>query len=432
MKRILLLGLLFGLIIPSFGQTIIFKGFVKDAATLCPIKDVNISINGTKHGTTTDVSGFFSIKIINKQEKITFSHINYEIKELKYSEIYENFELYLNSKTYELKEFTISSDPIVNLTKALPIYIKDYVFVNNNICLLAYNRKKLNDIRLYYIDSKANILNELEIENANLLFKDCFGDVYYLNNEDAVKLSFLNDSISELNKIPREEFEISYKAIEFKIEDNIYFSTNHYQNFIKKYHYFNLFDNEREVHTIISIYDSTKIDEFERDFNFFFYAKNSSKIGISVTSVYNNLNLLREYQPIDWTDKNGRFSPIDVTVNNIKDSIYVFNYVKDNIEVYNLNGILNRKINSSFLKDEYFTGKIIVSFESNQIYALYKIGSIIQLREIDIINGRIKKTINIPSYPFIENIKLIGNQIYFLYKKKNNQELKQLYRMELV
>lgn len=432
MKRFLNIGLLLSLVLNCFSQTSTIKGYVKDANTLSPIKDVNISIYGTHTGTTTDASGYFSIEIRDENKKIVVSHISYYNREINISNTSKPIEILLESKINELKGVSINSDPIINLTKDLPIYIIDYVFINENILLLAYNRKKINDIRLYYIDKRANIISERKIEEADELFKDCFGDIYYLNNKEAVNISFTNDSISELNRIPINYFNISYKALEFKIEDNIYFSTNHYQNFIRKYHYINLYDEEKEIHTILTLVDSSKIEEFERDFNFFFYAKNASQIGLSITSIYNNLEIFRDNQVLDWEDKNGRYAPLEVYVASIKDSIFVFNYTKSTIEVYNLNGIFKRKANISFNKDIYFTGKIIVSSENNKTYAVYNRQSIIQLKEIDLNNGGLKETISIPAFPFIENIKVAGNEVYFLYKKKMNQEMKQLYRMELV
>ena len=110
----------------------------------------------------------------------------------------------------------------------------------------------------------------------------------------------------------------------------------------------------------------------------------------------------------------------------------LFNYIRDDIEVYDISGILKRKASTKIFKDENFTGQIIVSEENYKVYGLYKYGSIIQLREIDIKTGNCLSIYKIPSYPYIENIKLIGNQIYFLFKKKVNQEYKQLYRMELL
>ncbi len=429
MKKVLNIGLLLSLFLNSYSQTLTIKGFVKDAVTLSPVKDVNITIKGSNSGTTTDASGNFSIVLEDKTNLLIFSHISYYKKEISYL---NSGEILLQPKVNILPSFSIHSDPIVNITKQLPIFIIDYLFVDNNICLLAYNRKKINDIRLFYIDYESNILSQMKVEKADALFKNCFGDTYYLNSEEAIKIKVTKDSIGEMNRIPRNYFDISYKAIEFKIEDNIYFSTNHYQNFIRKYHFINLYDEEKEIHTILTIADSSKIEEFDRDYNFFFYAKNASRLGMSVTSVYNNLDLLRSNQPMDWEDQKGRFSPLEISVNNLKDSIFVFNYLKENLEVYNLNGILKRKIKTDFYKDKTFTGKIIVSEEFNRFYAVFNIGSIIQLREIDILNGKIKTTIDIPSYPFIENIKLTGNQIFFLYKKKVYQELKQLYRMDLL
>jgi hypothetical protein len=281
------------------------------------------------------------------------------------------------------------------------------------------------------MDNEAEILDELKIKKAESLYKDCFGDIYYLNADNAVKLSISDNKIIEEKKIPRIDFELSYKAIEFKIEDNIYFSTNHYQNLIKKYHYINLYDDEKEIHTFLNITDSNKIDNFEREFNFFYYAKKASKIGLSITSVYENLANFRENQALDWEDRTGRFSPVKIAVKNLQDSIYVFNYIRDNIEIYDISGILKRKASTKIFKDKYFTGQIIVSEESNKVYGIYKVESIIQLREIDINTGNSLSSFKIPSFPYIENIKVKGNHIYFLYKKRVNQKLKQLYRMRI-
>lgn len=430
MKRILIIGFIISLAFSSFSQTLTIKGFVKDAVNLSPVKDVNISIYGSQNGTTTDASGFFSLEIKSPNQKIIFSHVSYQKSEFKYSEINNN-EILLIPKTTELKTVTINSEPIVNITKNLPVYIIDYMFTNNNIILLAYNQKKTNDIRLFLMDNEAEILDELKIKKAESLYKDCFGDIYYVNVDKAVKLSFSDNKISEEKNITRIDFELSYKAIEFKIEDNIYFSTNHYQNLIKKYHYINLYDEEKEIHTFLNISDSNKIDNFEREFNFFYYAKKASKIGLSITSVYENLANFRENQALDWEDRTGRFSPVKIAVKNLQDSIYVFNYIRDDIEIYDISGILKRKASTKIFKDKNFTGQIIVSEESNKVYGIYKVESIIQLREIDINTGNCLSSYKIPSFPYIEKIKVKGNQIYFLYKKRVNQELKQLYKMRI-
>ena len=57
--------------------------------------------------------------------------------------------------------------------------------------------------------------------------------------------------------------------------------------------------------------------------------------------------------------------------------------------------------------------------------------SIILLKEVDITTGIVKQQISIPNFPFIENIKITGNRLYFLYKKNLNEELKQLYTMQI-
>ncbi len=431
MKKLLNISLFLLLTIHCFSQKVIVKGYVKDASTLSPVKDVNIKIEGTSTGTTTNDSGFFSLTTNQNNIKFIVTHINYKkqiyITSIKNKEI----EILLISHVNELKEFTVNADPISSITKKLPIYVIDYLLIENNILLLVYHQKKLNDTRLLLIDHAANILLEKKIENAEQLYVDCFNDFYYLNKKEAVKIEINATEISMLHAIPRNEFDIYNKSIDFKINDNIYYHTFHYQNFIMKLHCINLFDEENERRTLLTISDSSKIDLFEREFDFFYYAKRAASYGLSVTSVYNKLHLLRNYQYLDWVDRHGRFSAVKPVVLKVNENICVFNSLSNTIEIYTADGRLVNKTETKFMDDKHYTGKIIPDENGNKLYAVYKVQSIILLKEVDVITGLLKPQISIPDFPFIENIKIAGNQVYFLYKKNMNEELKQLYLLRI-
>jgi hypothetical protein len=429
MKKILNISFLLIITISGFSQKETISAFVKDANTLKPIKDVNIKVDGTSKGTISNDSGFFSLSVPTNNSKIIISHVSY--KKLVYSCLNIEKEIFLTPLVNELKEFTINANPIKSITKKLPIYVIDYLLIDNKVLLLAYNRKKITDVRLLLIDHDANILQEKKIEEAEELYRDCFEDIYYLNKKEAVKIEIKPTEIAIIQTIAKNDFYAYNKAIDFKINDNIYYHTFHYQNFIMKLHSINLYDEENERRTILTLTDSSKIDIFESEFNFFYYAKRAQKYGLSVTSVYKNLDVLRNYQSLDWEDIHGRFSPLKATVINIMDKICLFNTITNTIETYNTEGKIINKSEAKFVNDKKFTGKIIKDESGKNLYAVYKEGSIISLKKVDEINGSLKSSINIPNFPFIENIKIAGNQVFFLYKKTINEELKQLYTLQI-
>lgn len=83
------------------------NGIVQDELTNKPIPDVNILINGTEIGTSTDSDGFFSI-ILNKELPIELhvSHIGYIEKDIKISDD-KRIEILLSQKILEGQEVII-------------------------------------------------------------------------------------------------------------------------------------------------------------------------------------------------------------------------------------------------------------------------------------------------------------------------------------
>ena len=432
MKNILNISLVLLVAINCFAQKTTVKGYIRDANSLLPIKDVNITIEGTSIGTISNDSGFFSLLSTKNIITLNISHINF-VKSSYYTHEKDKgeIEILLLPKINELKGITINSNPIKSITKNLPIYIIDYLLINNKILLLAYNHKKINDTRVFLIDYDANILLENKIDQAEKLYVDCFEDIYYLNKTNAVKIEIKPSEIAVINTIDRNYFDNYNKAIDFKINDNIYYHTFHYQSFIMKLHCINLYDEENEKRTILTIADSNKISIFENEFNFFYYAKRARNYGMSVTSVYNNLDVLRNYQSLDWVDIHGRFSPLEATIIRLKDNICVFNSITNTIEIYTSEGRMIHTSTTRFINDKNYTGKIIKDENEKKLYAVYKEQSIITLKEINVISGQLQSKINIPDFPFIENIKITDDQLYFLYKKNINEELKQLYSMQI-
>lgn len=77
MKKILLLLTIILLNTPSFSQ--ILSGFIREQKSGESLRDVSVSINNTRIGTTSNPYGFYSIKLEgNREQEILFSRVGYK------------------------------------------------------------------------------------------------------------------------------------------------------------------------------------------------------------------------------------------------------------------------------------------------------------------------------------------------------------------
>ncbi len=414
------------------GQKICIDGYVLDSETGLALKDINIKPDCISTPSTTNDKGFFSLVLEQNKCEITFSHIAYYSYTYRFSGNKNNNEIIikLKPKAHLLDIVGVSSDKITNITKNLPVYVKDYAIYNNKILLLTYYQKKTNDTRLMLVAQNSNIILEKSVFKPSKLFKDCFSEIYLLTDNNASKLQIKPKEIEYKENIPIKEFEQTYGAYEFAINNKVFFSSYHYQYFIIKYQYFDLDDESNKLNTIITLRDEKKIDMFESEFSFFYYAKRASHYGMSVTSIFNNLDKLRATQPLDWDDIKCRFSPLQAPFYNVNDTICIFNLTTDSLELFNEYGKNLKKVPAAFLSNKNYRN-IIRDEEAHKVYALFRSNNIYSISEIDINTGAIKPQQTIPGYPFIENIKISNNEVFFLFKKNINEEYKQLYRMPL-
>ncbi|MFA6235169.1 MAG: carboxypeptidase-like regulatory domain-containing protein, partial [Bacteroidota bacterium] len=103
---------LFLFLLPSFtgAQTITVNGTVRDGNTYRPLQDVNISVTGTKLGSTTDATGSYSLRLegMDDESEIVFRHVSYETQSVKVSDARRSGDVYLTPRIipFESTEIT--------------------------------------------------------------------------------------------------------------------------------------------------------------------------------------------------------------------------------------------------------------------------------------------------------------------------------------
>jgi iron complex outermembrane recepter protein len=119
-----------------FSQTATIEGNVKDATTFNPLAVVNIQVQGTNVGTTTDINGFFKLDLKEGKYILNFSYVGYQTKSMDInlsSGERKQIELMLDESILSSDQVTIVGTRRLNRTStetAVPvdiIMIKDVV-----------------------------------------------------------------------------------------------------------------------------------------------------------------------------------------------------------------------------------------------------------------------------------------------------------------
>jgi len=102
--------LLFGSSLVASAQSMLLSGTVRDRNSYRPIQDVNITVEGSTLGTSTDVSGAFRLRLdgIAGERSITFRHISYEMRTLTVDEVKRRDEILLQPRVIPLQSAEIT------------------------------------------------------------------------------------------------------------------------------------------------------------------------------------------------------------------------------------------------------------------------------------------------------------------------------------
>ncbi len=116
-------------------NTALLTGSVTSSKTSLPIKDVNIKVEDTSIGATTDSTGFYSVKIKPGSYLLTFSCIGFQnhrhlVKISSSTNIIE-LDVTLTPKVYEINEVSVKGNKISKPISVQEIKEKDLVTMPN-------------------------------------------------------------------------------------------------------------------------------------------------------------------------------------------------------------------------------------------------------------------------------------------------------------
>lgn len=202
----------------------LLTGHITSSSTLLPIKDVNVKVEGTSHGTTTDSNGFYSIQINSGNYLLSFSCVGFENHE-QLINLYPNKKMVLNislaPKVYEIKEISVqgnkTSESITvqeikgNDLTTMPNLYSDVIrgvkilpgVTSNNELTSAYNVRGGNfDENLIYLNGYEiyrPLLSEQGVEESqSIVNQNMVGDLRFFNGAFPVNFDDKMSSVLEI------------------------------------------------------------------------------------------------------------------------------------------------------------------------------------------------------------------------------------------
>lgn len=410
-----------------FSQDSLFKinGQVIDQITRLPLRNVNVHINGTLKGTSTDSNGVFKLSVKEKDITLLFSMIGYDNKFITANyRSYSKLIIELSRSIQLLKEVEINSSPLESVIKSKSRNILDYDFFKDHILLITY-RNDVSKSTLLLISQSLDTLSRINIpEEPTGLFKDCLGNEHIVCENTIYQIYSEASQLKLFPPQPIQNFENVLYPCVAQDSLNLYF--------IKKqgavpvetgYHVFN-----SHHHTIHYTY----INKLGK--------KKSDLIDIVDKEMLNKRTGELNYEKGETARKNPGedrlffetvvikevYAPLYI----IKNEIYIFDYINSCILKYSPAGQFISKVDITFHNEKHWKRQMCVDETNGKALAIFETNGITELKEINLSTGHIDRSYKIP-FVFIKNIKAHDNYIYFLFKNSDYNDTKCLSRLKL-
>lgn len=430
---------------PIYSQITLFKGIVTDEQTLKPIQEVNIKINGTTKGTSSDKTGHFSLTLGKIPAELIFTCVGYETATYEVTkESGKAIEFLLRPKSYVLREVNISAKKYSFLYKDKEYSILDYQLLDDKLLLLVFRHQlKKSELVLLSRSGDTLAISTLPEFPPASLFKDFLSNVHYFSATDNSYQCLYNEQNSRIEFFRKASIDtlLSFvKPFIFKIEDRLYFQENVASGFGTAFGYYEKGTGKVYLRKCIN---EDKISESVDDQ--IFYQKWNNLIGAGNILVPDDIESDQAFDFSQSRIEGGAFGKNEKrahtfefykilypVVRTKEDDIAFFNFSIDSIELLTPRGKLISKTTVTFHKGEisksdtgsavnlssagWRWGSVILSDESSaEIYTLFLKNGMVKVQKVDVSTGKLMKGTVLP-FPFPEKIKIYKGDAYFLVK----------------
>ena len=308
-------------------------------------------------------------------------------------------------KTFELTGVEVRPCLPDDILSGQRFYVTDYEFMGDSILLLGYYHNQMSPPFLVLLGPEGDTLSSLAVYKAEELRTDYMNRVFLVTRRTTWEVAAGSGTLSLIHPTGNPDF----NALNSPIAG---YAGNHY--------YLRLFALENQALLYFN-YDEVSDTLFR-----FRTITNNGSISRNRWGAY-----------FGGTDADQRFRelivnrPLYAPLLTINDTVYLFNFPENKIELYTLSSELIRKTDISFHLNRDFSEQLIVDKAVQKVYGATVSNGITRLYELDIKSGTPVNTFTIPDFVFVDEIKIHRGAAYFLYKEKKSTEYKKLYKLKI-
>jgi len=435
-----------------FGQ--VLKVEVRDAKTGDPVQNVSvvaysetydsnvtfmtngrgIVILGKKISSLHD--SVIVIRELSKYRNLEFSHPIYQNQKKDIANIYASsgldtilLNIFLQPiKQRELREVRLSAPGKVDTVYgSQKLGVLDFeIFSGGNILLLLYPRTKDKATEIsYYRDT--SIVNSLTLSSPiNQLVRDYRGNVHAVGVDFVHGIQLVDDSI-QTAQVPLEYY-VKYLAPIIDTTISKVYVTN-YNPLYPAFEYYALDKKDSTYTMVTNVRDDLMMTLYRSEYKWVdvrtkLWAKEKEiETGIDA-EIWVGANYFT--QSIYWEEI---YAPLFER----NDSIFVFNYPKDLLEVFDDEGnqLIKTPIFHHYQRSKTgFKRKLIQDYMTGAIYAVYERAGISYLGLLNISTGEISEKAKL-NFKYIDQIKVYNNEVYYVYRPFESAQKRYLYKERL-
>ncbi len=397
------------LALEGFSQSIKVSGIVVDSVTHRAIPNVNIAVDASKIGTSTDANGKFSLVIPNNRSTIKISHVGFKTQQKLIYRVDTQLVIQLKAETKNLGIVEISSNRITNLVEKKNLYVIDYLIFENKICVLCFKNRQSQQAQLVLLDGYGNQIESKEMEWIDKIVNDYKLEPFLTSKKSALQILILDSIIAFGNEIEMDEFNEINEAIIAYQSPFYYIRHNYYDNQLVRIYRYN--EQNQEVKLLKSITDSAGIERLK--------------------------DKARLQSALDYTEADARFeemcfyAPKYLPLIYFDTSFLLFNFNENRIEKLDKQGNTISNTAIEFHQQPDWKQDLLIDSVQKKIYAVFAKNGQYKIAEIDLQLGKIGNKINIPHFQHLENMQINNGRLYFLYQGNIDNRYKELYCMYL-
>jgi len=423
----------------SYAQNqLLIRGIIKNEVTQLPIEGVNIQLNNTYTGTSTNRQGIFELRVSKFPAVLAITHVSYFGKQVITTQIQaDSIIILLSPKIFTLSETEITSETY-KIFKGKGQEVIDYDFLDTNIIILSYNYNN-NHHELILTDENFDTICIKDIsylKKPKQIFKDCMGNCHLLTKDSAYQVYFLNESVHLIYATHLPKFLSLIGNCLFETPTHLAFEGNTDKTPKLEYAAMSISDlpstrskNEEWKHLFYLV--NKKTNEITILDNIYEWEKNRDALEHAMFAYDPNNPHSMFFGELLRFEETIISKPSFQTVKLLNDKIYYFNHIKSRIDIYSNELLLIDSINVEYHNKENWIPIIITDNFKNKVYTIFTTGVMYSLAEINLKNGSVKEVTKIKKL-FPQKIKVNNGHLYFLYKNYTGTwDKRKLYQGEL-